>query len=708
MANNFKALWRASASILGTFLAGILVSVSHHLYYASFEGTSAEGDRTIAGYRISNQSFAAAVGTAFSFVVRAFLLFAVSGAYVQLFWRAATHAQKVNTLEEIDTMFSILSDVFAFRQGPTWWRHPMLFLIALIAWLLPIAFTIPPASLSVVVSPMSTIEKKTVPNFDFASLRYVGSMHETIQQFYNASSTQIYTEHTYYYTGPSSDVHKVADLVARSGTILPITPPAANSSWQLDFYGPSLSCYPMDRETRFQVESNIANWLWDDAQSPTQDYRNCRTPMCYLAWSNTRKERTPFWDTSYEGFEAGQVMSSFSVAVMPDMMENGCDKRNLTTQSQPLGPGNMTFLVCDLYNSSYQASFNYESGRQSIAVQVDHIETVPTLNRITFPPVQDLATEPYTFDASILQQLSYTAIADAFYQNIAGSVICNLAAYLDTDNKVVFTVLLDTPELSFLSIDRDFIVGTTLQEAIWRPDNPEGQSIYNPRKVELGKSLQNALEEMFQNMTISLISSELLQPNMTSKFAPPMPNVTTTTYRPIYQYSPRQLWIAYGVAIAVSTLATFLGFLAIFVNNSNYSSNFSSVYRAAYGSKLSVTMRAEDAKAMDPLPRYLAKAALYITNANSNSSEQPLPSDQHPTSLAAMKWGLRKPLIGQGVGIVASQHSESAVADRSDAWRYFSQTRSSDVGTRRASMWVSAPNSNWENILVSRSLRDKR
>ncbi|KAI0905360.1 hypothetical protein F4823DRAFT_142929 [Ustulina deusta] len=259
MANNFKVLWRAPAFILGGLLAGILTSVGHHLYYASLEGTPPEGDQIIAGYRFSDQIFTTAVGSAFASLVRAFLLFAVSGAYVQVLWRAAADARKVNTLEEIDAIFSILSNLFAFRQGSVLRKYPILFLIALIAWGLPIAFTIPPASLSVIVAPVTTSALKTVPNFDFASLRYVAGM-----PIFNYDGDDHGDLITYSYNGPSTEVQKIANAVADGGTTLPITPPTANSSWQLDFYGPSLSCHPMDDDSRRQAESEIAHWLWND------------------------------------------------------------------------------------------------------------------------------------------------------------------------------------------------------------------------------------------------------------------------------------------------------------------------------------------------------------------------------------------------------------------------------------------------------------
>lgn len=110
------------------------MAVGHHLYYASLVGTSAESDRVVAGYRLSNQQFTLAVGTAFATIVRALLLFSVSIAYVQVLWQAVKHTRKVNTLNEIDAMFSVLSNIFAFWRASVWWRYPLLLLIALIAW----------------------------------------------------------------------------------------------------------------------------------------------------------------------------------------------------------------------------------------------------------------------------------------------------------------------------------------------------------------------------------------------------------------------------------------------------------------------------------------------------------------------------------------------------------------------------------------------
>ncbi|TGJ80107.1 hypothetical protein E0Z10_g8652 [Xylaria hypoxylon] len=470
------------------------------------------------------------------------------------------HTRKANTLEEIDAMFSILSNAFAFRRGSVWWKHPTLQLTALIAWLLPIAFTIPPASISVKVAEVMTSAVEPVPNFDFASFRYVAEMPMKFSAYY-------------LYNGPSTEVQKVA---------------------------------------------------------------------------NTVKD-------NYAYFETGSVQTSFLVAVMPSLFDRFsdvadilCDRWEYGTKDQPLGPGNMTFLQCDLHNSSYHTGFNYESGRQSIAIQTDRMEIVSTMKR-----------------------LSYTAIADAFFQIIKGSVTDD-GNLLNVDTNIRSTVLVDTPELSFLSSQHArsrFESISTVQMDLWEMNNSSGQSLSSsPYTTNPHKSLQNVMEEMFQNITISLISSELLQPNITSEFAPPMTTVNTTTYRPMYQYSSRQLWIAYGVAIAASAVAALLGSLAIFFNDASYSNNFSSVYRTAYTSELGVVMQVEDMKATDPLPRYLAKAALYITNPNSTA--RPVPGDKQWMTVATRADSSSETLRQPGTETTESEDSETRVADHCDAGSY--------------------------------------
>ncbi|KAI0528393.1 hypothetical protein GGR58DRAFT_509434 [Xylaria digitata] len=560
-------------------------------------------------------------------------------------------------------MFSILSNIFAFRRGSVWWKYPMLLLVALIAWLLPISITIPPASISVVVAPVTTLGLKMVPNFDFASLRYVGDIR-IIGAVSTGSQGPLYEE--CFYLGPNSEVQRVANAVAGSGTILiPITPPAANSSWQLDFYGPSLSCHPMDNYTRLQVESTIARWLWNEIDQFGN--LNCMNPSNYLGWSGYLAYVSPSEESTDDFYFHASSVAPFSlVEVMPDLpnlFEQDCFNLHPTTLSQPLDLGDRTFLQCELRNSSYHVAFNYESGRQSINARVDHLELTSPV--ISFPTIANTSDpESLIFNATLLRHLSYTAIADVFYRHIKGFVQSNGLTYQEIATQIISTVLLDTPELEFLSRssqESDASYFHTLQGELMSHASRGQLLLISPQDVKLRKSLQDALEDM---------------PNMTSEFAPPMPIVTTTTYEPIYRYSSRQLWIAYGVAIAASAVASLLGFLAIFLNDASYGNNFSSVYRTAYGSGLNVTIQPEDMKATDPLPRYLAKATLCITSPNS-SATTPMPGDEQKTTLVTTAQGSRETAEGGG--------NESQDSDQSSTGSHINVTRFIYVDVQRYS-----------------------
>lgn len=127
--------WLAPATIATSVLIGAILSLGHHLFYSSLEGTAVgDGDLDILGSRVSRQQLNLAGGTAFTFLVKAALTTAVSTAYIQLFWRAATHTAKPPTLATLDTGFAALSNIFLLLKVWFWWHYPLLLFLALTAW----------------------------------------------------------------------------------------------------------------------------------------------------------------------------------------------------------------------------------------------------------------------------------------------------------------------------------------------------------------------------------------------------------------------------------------------------------------------------------------------------------------------------------------------------------------------------------------------
>ena len=128
------------------------------------------------------------------------------------------------------------------------------------------------------------------------------------------------------------------------------------------------------------------------------------------------------------------------------------------------------------------------------------------------------------------------------------------------------------------------------------------------------------------------------RPDIRSAFAPPPTNVTIHSYHNVYAYSAMKLWIAYGLAIFAAIFALAFGLSAILANGASYSHTFSSIYRAARGSAMSVALKEEDTDNSDPLPEYLARAKVRLPRPGvpqEDSDVQLLNQVRYPRNTAA-------------------------------------------------------------------------
>ena len=135
MTTQMQIHWKAPTTIALALAAGILLAIGHHLFYNILDGQPASSDGcNILGSQVSTQQLNIAGGTALSYLVNACLLAALATAYVQLFWRAMLHPSREVVLERLDTVFSALTTIHHILKVWVWWRYPLLFLLALLAW----------------------------------------------------------------------------------------------------------------------------------------------------------------------------------------------------------------------------------------------------------------------------------------------------------------------------------------------------------------------------------------------------------------------------------------------------------------------------------------------------------------------------------------------------------------------------------------------
>ena len=104
------------------------------------------------------------------------------------------------------------------------------------------------------------------------------------------------------------------------------------------------------------------------------------------------------------------------------------------------------------------------------------------------------------------------------------------------------------------------------------------------------------------------------RPNISSPYAPPLTNVTLPKVQTVYIYTPSRLWIAYGLAILLSTASVLIGLSSMLSSGAAYTNHFSTILRTARHANMATSILPEDADGRDPLPNYLAKASVTFSD----------------------------------------------------------------------------------------------
>ena len=287
---------------------------------------------------------------------------------------------------------------------------------------------------------------------------------------------------------------------------------------------------------------------WCDA--PYAQGNDTEAGTVWLTWKDDDYDST--WEDpnlifkyGKNDFEQSRGNASLYFAVLPSLMRimdytltrdtYACiDLPKFTTPNQPLGTlnDNITMLHCQLHNSTYQANFSYVNGEQSIALNVTHHDPVPIINLVRGPaPSGAGLNETCTtlnsdtealydycnFESDLLSQLAYQAVLQAFAELVTGNITLNgnvTMGPLD-DSRVRSTSLINTRELRYLSDYQlhmssdgfhpdlqNLLRGAALSAA-------PNMSILNDEAKD--RSLQDAVEELFQNITVSLMSAAALR-----------------------------------------------------------------------------------------------------------------------------------------------------------------------------------------------------
>jgi hypothetical protein len=100
--------------------------------------------------------------------------------------------------------------------------------------------------------------------------------------------------------------------------------------------------------------------------------------------------------------------------------------------------------------------------------------------------------------------------------------------------------------------------------------------------------------------------------NQSRRHDPSSPNAPSVkvyyeAHHNVYVYNPYKLWLAYGIALASSTIAVAVGLYTMVSNNASYSNEFSTILRVAHHAVSEPKLDTVD-NGSDPLVKELAEA----------------------------------------------------------------------------------------------------
>ena len=450
---------------------------------------------------------------------------------------------------------------------------------------IPLASIITPSTLTVqnvlrVPAATSTLE---APNLEFASFDFLAPM------IYNGS------EKYWQYFGINDAVKRIATTTMVGGEILPISAPGghANASWTVNFYGPSLTCGSATQEDERAIWYNVLDSIKPTRTDPP--YWPCYELNAYASWSNNPDTWLPYDDDDDElilqatSYGTAQRMFVASTPWSGQQFQRLCgfgEESNIIrdlyqkpdSATDPFLPelfDTASMVECRAVNASYTIQFEYINGQQNLNIAIDRSgEPLVPIYNVTGPSalspnssthLDGEASDPdcstwnsqgdrCRFDVTTLRTIAYQAVVDAFSTVLHGTLTTSNPAIqhlMFFNSDVAKTRLVDTDELSWVPGYFHYLTPDTvnLTAQMELQAGTEYVGLSNTKSNKIQGSLATAIEDLFTNYTISLMSdpyllyvpspltiqspADLDQPDPTTPLPSPLNDSTTSRFKAI-------------------------------------------------------------------------------------------------------------------------------------------------------------------------------
>jgi hypothetical protein len=578
-----------------SFIAGALFILGHHLFYQSLHHKPTSN-------AVFQQQINTGIGTAFAFIVKMFLVISVGTGFWQIFWLQIRRRPVL--IERVDVLTGVLEDSSGFLSVKTIGQFPILFLVAAITWLLPIAAIVPPVSLTIELSPIpvETVVQENLPVLNFNT----GAYAQIVQSGSGAGTTKLFG-------GPQYIVDRLLSATAFSGDLLPFRAYEPNSSCSVGFHAPALQCRELEDDLRDQFTRSISTLLdcditkaWPEGR---EGLRACYIQPMYMAWAPNSTHAV-----SFRGTNTTVKRTWEAETIGPD--RDGTQVAQFYIASQPTieGVGPWSFVGCELYNATYELNATFSNGVQNISVaKLEYAEKV--LYESVFSIIGSESaneTDPLEGIEAVvfndLEHFAYYSIMDKLGRVLSGQITISSRTasgnfdFATSATSVMQTALVNTPELWPI-----FEIGQVCSGgAFYCAGTDITNQDLNITTPDFEMRLPQAVEQLFQNMTLSLFSDDTFRTFENS----PLVDLIVRSPQNRYVYTSWRLLVPYLVGLAISAVGVGLGCWALLQNGASYTQSFSTVLRTSRYATIDVKMEKKDLKGVDPTPEYIQKGRI--------------------------------------------------------------------------------------------------
>ena len=468
--------WRAPFFMISGLGCGFVIALSQHFMNSGLNSQQVAVVK--AEYRLP-QAWILIINALLAFLVKASFITAAGTAVVQRQW--LNMHRNIFSIEELDNITNLLGDLTSFMKRTTWYRSPILAILALASWILPVAVIVVPGTLTVASVRTTQQKSEPVPQLDYMSTAWTSNYSQISYLNFGAYE---------FHPVAAPTVYRVMYTSASSGQILALPSRYLNANYHLEFFAPKLKCKPA---TKVLAKNLTQQW------GTVYDHGVWLTEFGVIDFASFVQENlTAYLGTNGTiGVDASSIFNKDLDFFSNDaahiyFMSNGGKWSGSSMLPTARGPFNWTTggkamvnaTDCKLYNASYSVHFNFKYPAQNIKVAtVDQ-------NVVSFGNVSPVSN--YTV----------TTVDDSIGNTIYG---------------YVFDPTLNAYASIMQSFGR-FFIGASM-DGFYGARKTEGAPPFPESDFDLMLNLDNTnienftrdIEEMFQNFTISLLSEPLLR-----------------------------------------------------------------------------------------------------------------------------------------------------------------------------------------------------